>query len=69
MAAIGMETEAVEIFVAKEDGKMGQADGGAMYHSLHFRARCVLSDSSAVVDNDLLPPSLISPHVPALSVS
>ena len=33
MAAIGMETEAVEIFVAKEDGKMGQAEGGAMNHS------------------------------------
>ena len=27
MADIGMETEAVEIFMAKEDGKMGQADG------------------------------------------
>lgn len=23
----------VEIFMAKEDGKMGQADGGAMNHS------------------------------------
>ena len=69
MAAIGMETEAVEIFMAKEDGKMGQADGGAMNHSLQLRAQRVLSDSSAVVDNDLLPPYLISPHVPALSVS
>ena len=69
MAAIRMDTEAVEIFVAREDGKMGQADGGAMSHSLQLRAQCVLSDSSAVVDNDLLPPSLISPHVPALSVS
>ena len=58
----------VEIFMAKEDGKMGQADGGAMNHSLQFRAQLVLSDSSAVVDNDLFPPSLISPHVPALSV-
>ena len=69
MAAIGMETERVEIFVAREDGKMGQADGGAMYHSLQFRAQLVLSDSSVVVDNDLFPPSLFSPHVPALSVS
>ena len=69
MADIGMETEAVEIFMTKEDGKMGQADGGAMYHSLQFRAQLVLSDSSAVVDNDLFPPSQISPHVPALSVS
>ena len=33
MAAIRMDTEAVEIFVAREDGKMGQADGGAMNHS------------------------------------
>lgn len=57
MAAIGMETEAVEIFVAREDGKMGQADGGAMNHSLQLRAQHVLSDSSAVVDSDLfLPP-------------
>ena len=69
MAAIGMETEAVEIFVAREDGKMGHSDGVAMSHSLSVRAQCVLSDSSAVVDNDVLPPSLISPHVPALSVS
>ena len=69
MAAIGMETEAVQIFMAREVGKMGQADGGAMNHSLQLRAQRVLSDSSAVVDNDLLPPSLISPHVPALSVS
>ena len=30
MAAIRMDTEAVEIFVAREDGKMGQADGGAV---------------------------------------
>ena len=69
MAAIGMETEAVQIFMAREVGKMGQADGGAMNHSLQLRAQRVLSDSSAVVDNDLLPPYLISPHVPALSVS
>ena len=69
MAAIRMDTEAVEIFVAREDGKMVQADGGAMNHSLHLIAQCVLSDSSAVIDNDLFPPSLISPHVPALSVS
>ena len=69
MAAIRMETEAVQIFMAREVGKMGQADGGAMNHSLQLRAQRVLSDSSAVVDNDLLPPSLISPHVPALSVS
>ena len=69
MAAIGMETEAVQIFVAREDGKMGQADGGAMSHSLQLRAQCVLSDSSAVVDSDLFPSSLISPHVHALFVS
>ena len=69
MADIGMETEAVEIFMAKEDGKMGQPDGGAMNHSLQLRAQRVLSDSSAVVHNDLLPPYLISPYVPALSVS
>ena len=69
MAAIRMDTEAVEIFVAREDGKMGQADGGAMNHSLQLRAQHVLSDSSAVVDSDLFPPSQISPHVPALSVS
>ena len=69
MAAIRMDTEAVEIFVAREDGKMVQADGGAMNYSLHLRAQCVLSDSSEVIDNDLFPPSLISPHVPALSVS
>jgi hypothetical protein len=57
VAAIGMETERVEIFVAREDGKMGQADGGAMNHSLQLRAQHVLSDSSAVVDSDLfLPP-------------
>ena len=30
MAAIRMDTEAVEIFVAREDGKMVQADGGAV---------------------------------------
>ena len=30
MAAIGMETEAVEIFVAREDRKMVLADGGAV---------------------------------------
>ena len=30
MAAIRMDTEAVEIFVAREDGKMFQADGGAV---------------------------------------
>jgi hypothetical protein len=64
-----METEAVQIFMAREVGKMGQADGGAMNHSLQLRAQRVLSDSSAVVDNDLLPPSLISPHVPALFMS
>jgi hypothetical protein len=27
VAAIRMDKEAVEIFVAREDGKMGQADG------------------------------------------
>ena len=69
MAAIRMDTEAVEIFVAREDGKMGHSDGVAMSHSLQLRAQRVLSDSSAVVDNDLLPPYLISPNVPALSVS
>ena len=30
MAAIRMDTEAVEIFVAREDGKMIQADGGVV---------------------------------------
>ena len=30
MAAVGMETEAVQIFVAREDGKMVQADGGVV---------------------------------------
>ena len=69
MAAIGLETEAVQIFMAREVGKMGQADGGAMNHSLQFRAQLVLSDSSAVVENFLFPPSLFSPHVPAFSVS
>ena len=34
VAAIGMETERVEIFVAREDGKMGHSDGVAMSHSL-----------------------------------
>jgi hypothetical protein len=49
VAAIGMETEAVEIFVAREDGKMIQADGGAMNHRLHLRAQCVLSDSCGYI--------------------
>jgi hypothetical protein len=66
VADIGMETEAVEIFMTKEDGKMGQADGGAMYHSLQFRAQLVLSDSSAVVDNALFPPSLTRPAGPVI---
>jgi hypothetical protein len=69
VAAVGMETEEVEIFVAREDGKMVQADGGAMNHSMQLRAQLVLSDSSAVVENFLFPPSLFSPHVPAFSVS
>ena len=30
MAAIKMDTEAVDIFVAREDGKMVQADGGVV---------------------------------------
>ena len=30
MAAIRMDTEAVKIFVAREDGKMVQADGGVV---------------------------------------
>ena len=30
MAAIRMDTEAVEIFLAREDGKMVEADGGAV---------------------------------------
>ena len=30
MADIRMDTEAVEIFVAREDGMMVQADGGAV---------------------------------------
>ena len=59
----------VEIFMAKEDGKMGQADGVTLNHSLPISAQHVLSDNSVVVGNDLFPPSLISPHVPALSVS
>ena len=34
VAAIGLETGAVEIFVARDDGKMDHSDGVAMSHSL-----------------------------------
>lgn len=61
MAAIGAETEAAEVCVAREDGKMDQTDGGAMSrrlskdsrHSLQLRAHRVLNGSSGSVDDDL----------------